>query len=526
MLFKKTLKVASATALWMVALLGVNSAMAQDLEDSTYSAETLDGAGPTYAIQIPDAAELDAEVPVDGRAAYFIGEATAEEQLFIRVAANGVLRFAGPPAVAIVTKTGSDDPEAQQALGDAVRDPIAGAQNAGWRYAIGPVTLDANERVVGIRVTITGAGGVAPDGDADASVTGIGDGGVTIAVYNEQADAHFGEGTPLVSGSSDLLRIARSVKAASASGAVTPVTQTASAISRFTSISRYEAAPGPYEVSVGGFLISVNGTHLDADTGAALGGPEASPTTEMARWTRVGLRTGAAAHGSTRFYGDGGWAFASGFRFSDMENCALGEGPDGSDPGPVEGDGPGIASSPVSEEDATDDVIGAIKEAAWYLCVTISNENEEEIPAGNYLMDVSLSPPLGSTRSFPPQGRAGVLVGRILHDGTTVRIPFVTSYEGYTQRIVIVNRNKVDVGYAITFHVEGDGELTGDNPHEGMAMADQATVLKVADLVTLTDPTRAAATLTVAARSGTIDVATTMVNKMDQSTDTVVLMAE
>ena len=52
----------------------------------------------------------------------------------------------------------------------------------------------------------------------------------------------------------------------------------------------------------------------------------------------------------------------------------------------------------------------------------------------------------------------------------TVQIPFVTSYEGYTQRIVIVNRNKVDVAYALTFRAEGDGMRSmGDNPHEGMA---------------------------------------------------------
>ena len=33
----------------------------------------------------------------------------------------------------------------------------------------------------------------------------------------------------------------------------------------------------------------------------------------------------------------------------------------------------------------------------------------------------------------------------IKHDGTTVNIPFLTSYDGYVQRLVIVNRNKNDV---------------------------------------------------------------------------------
>jgi hypothetical protein len=376
---------------------------------------------------------------------------------------------------------------------------------------------------VAVRVTIEDAGGDADDPNTDVEVTGMGNAGVTVAVYDEQVDAHFGEGTPYDSSTAELFSVARSVRVASASGPA-PVTNYASAISRFTAIRYHEALTRPYEVNLGGFNITVKSAHLDASTAVAVGGAAA---TEPDRWTAVGLRRSAtAANGTTRFQGPGGWDFADGFRFSDNLNCALGDGPDGSDPGPVEGNGAGIMSSPLSEEDATDDVIGGIKEDPWYLCATISNDNDEEIPAGFYLMDANLTQPLGSTRSFPPQGAAGIAVGRIKHDGTTVRIPFVTSYEGYTQRIVLVNRNKVDVGYAITFHVEGDGELMGDNPHEGVAMADQATVLKVADLVTLTDPTRAAATLTVAAQPSTIDVATTMVNKMDQSTDTVVLMAE
>ena len=145
---------------------------------------------------------------------------------------------------------------------------------------------------------------------------------------------------------------------------------------------------------------------------------------------------------------------------------------------------------------------------------------------GSYMVDVNLTRGANDVeRPFPAKSKSGIVAGNITHDGTTVRIPYVTSYEGYTQRIVIVNRNKVDVSYSISFLAEGDGEIMGDNPHEGMLPGRQATVLKVDELVTLTDPTRASATLTVAARKGSIDVATTMVNKMDQSTDTVVLIS-
>ena len=189
-------------------------------------------------------------------------------------------------------------------------------------------------------------------------------------------------------------------------------------------------------------------------------------------------------------------------------------------------------SSPLSEEDPTDDVIGGIADDPWYLCVAISNENDETIPVGTYAVDINLAPARGDLRPFPAAASTGNVVGSIRHDGVTVQIPYLTSYDGYTQRIVIVNRNKVDVSYALTFHAEGDGEIDTmstddvtcmDKVCEGMAMGGGATVFKIADVATFTGPTRASATLTVASDQRWIDVATTQVNKMDQSTDTVVL---
>ena len=333
------------------------------------------------------------------------------------------------------------------------------------------------------------------------------------------------------SGGSDLLAVARSVKAMAASAA--PSVNTASAISRFNAIKGREAATAPYEIAVGGVNIMVKPTHLSALGGGTLAFLAADDDTLADENTAfspglITLWTLTGVNGGTRFSGAGGWGFASGFRLAANPatgaGACSGSGPDGSAAGAVEGNGAGIVSSPLSEEDATVDVMGGIAANPWYLCVTIDNENEEEISAGNYFVDVNLTRARTDIeRAFPPVGAAGIHVGVIRHDGTTVQIPFVTSYDGYTQRIVIVNRNKVDVSYALTFRAEGDGMIDGDNPHEGMAAGGQATVLKVADLVTLTGPTRASATLTVAATSGSIDVATTMVNKMDQSTDTVVL---
>ena len=58
---------------------------------------------------------------------------------------------------------------------------------------------------------------------------------------------------------------------------------------------------------------------------------------------------------------------------------------------------------------------------------------------------------------------------------------------------------------------------------EGMAKGGMATVIKVADEVTFTNPTRGSGMLDIVSTPAMVDVATTMVNSMDQSTDTVVL---
>ncbi len=520
MLFKKTLKVALATALWMVPLLGANSAMAQAVSTlPMYSAETLRNTGtaarPKYGINNSPTTDVDpmrAVVALAPRARYRLVNAGAgEDQVFIRVAATGVLRFERAPVVVIGHRapgTTTTDYTTNTALGTSA--PSADGMGA-YIYTVAAAQTNPFD----VRVEIG-----ATSGDDDAAVSGPGNGGVMVSVYRGAEDANFGEGATDSSASKELLSVRHSVVVKTASAS--PELHTATATSRFTKLDGFTTRTSPYEVNFGGFDIQVTDSHRTPNGQTIAEVAEATATSTP--WAQTGV------NGGTRFYGDGGWAFASGFRLAGtptggtVASCA-GSGPDGSDPGPQDGDGAGIMSSPLSEEDPTDDVMGGIKEDPWVLCVTISNENEETIPEGVYNLDVNLSltTAQAAVQDFPPNSKAGLTIAVIGHDGTTVQIPFVTSYDGYTQRIVIVNRNKVDVSYALEFRAEGDGMIDGSNPHEGMLMAGQATVLKVADLVTLSSPTRASATLTVAAKSATIDVATTMVNKMDQSTDTVVL---
>ncbi|MYD94534.1 MAG: hypothetical protein F4Y02_12765 [Chloroflexi bacterium] len=534
MLFKNALKVASATSLWMVALLGANSAMAQTMLP-TYSAETLTNGGPTYNIELPATAP-SASVPVNEDAQFALQNPDGH---WIRVSATGVLRLptavANAPTVTIghrPTATPTATPTYTPSGG--LTDAEATTSGSAFIYPVGTARQGtATDSIVAIRATLQAVGDAAA---ADASVTGKGPGGFTVSVHRSKEDANFGRNA-LVSGGRNAIMVMTSVTAEGKS--IASVDNVASAISRFTSIKGMENSPRPYQINLGGFEITVNGDHLRASDGLSLtdymdGSDNTAGNTDDpadgALWTQTGV------NGTTRFYGDGGWGFAQGFRFAgepaaNTSACSS-PGPNSTATGAVEGNGAGIVSSPLSEEDPTDDVIGGIAPAPWYLCVSISNENEETISAGTYSVDINLAPARGDIRPFPAEAVAGNVVGGIRHDGVTVQIPYLTSYEGYTQRIVIVNRNKVNVSYALTFHAEDDGEIDTmstddvtcmDHVCEGMAMGGGATVFKVADIATFTGPTRASATLTVASDERWIDVATTMINKMDQSTDTVVL---
>ena len=509
MLFKKTLKVASATALWMVALLGATSAMAQ-----AYSAEALTGAEDdvSFAVNTATADGFRTTFDLGARLAYQMRTDTVH----VRVAAEGVLAFAsgnGPSLGywALDTEDAADAmiDEEMDALAD-ISDGAMSADGDAWVFTTTAIT---NARSVRLAVTIP----TRPN-DPDAMVKGIGSGGVSLAVYGtaDREGAEFGDDTAIAGPmSEDVLAVARSVSVAPLSSDLI-----ASAASRFTAIKGMEDAQAPYEASLGGFHISINATHLGPD-GMVLG--------DDADYTAVGLV------GSTKFSSDAGFAFASGFRFAGVPDAnggaCSGVSPDTAmtAAGAVEGNGPGITTSPLSEveegEDAPDanEVIGAIKEGPWYLCVSIDNENEVEIAVGDYSLDVTLGTGAMDTRPFPAVGDGPFTVGRITHDGTTVQIPYLTTYEGYNQRIVIVNRSKEDVAYSMTFSTEADVTATPGMAAEGMANGGATTVLRAVDVVTIEGGNRASAQVVLLADPAKLDMATQVVNKMGGGTDTVVL---
>ena len=153
---------------------------------------------------------------------------------------------------------------------------------------------------------------------------------------------------------------------------------------------------------------------------------------------------------------------------------------------------------------------------AMHLCLMV--DGETSIPEGAYSVETMYAP-ASSSHAFAAPGATHPF-GTISRDGTTVHIPFLTTYEGYNQRLLLRNRGGREVTYTITFVTE-DGTVATPSEIEGTIPMMSVEMMRVRDLVTLSgDSNRAAATVISNAAGGTLGVATTLVNKEDRSTDT------
>ena len=371
-------------------------------------------------------------------------------------------------------------------------------------YVVGPDTVDPSDSTDVVSVNLTGV----------ARVSGIGDGTMRVRVYDDIRDAVGATGDTLLDKSGTLVTVARSIK-------VMPIPKTT--IATVTSgFRQFSGAAGVDHLNrLGGLSLSI-ACHR-GPTGAPLVG-DADPTNDqdddaacdtnrtddatkkvVPKFASVNV---AAAASGVKVSGDSGFAFAKATTFSMMADCSGGSAATF----PKLADGKNNLAGPAST---------AVAVGATYLCVTVAPANATRIEPGTYSADVTLGA-TNANQPFAPMGMTDMTVATIKHDGTSVNIPFLTSYDGYVQRLVIVNRNKDDVSYKLAFHTEGSG--TADPMMiEGMAKGGMATTLKVADEVTFSNPTRGSGTLDIVSSPAMVDVATTMVNTMDQSTDTVVL---
>lgn len=114
-------------------------------------------------------------------------------------------------------------------------------------------------------------------------------------------------------------------------------------------------------------------------------------------------------------------------------------------------------------------------------------------------------------------------VGSIAHNGTTIQVPYVTTFADYKQRLVLVNRSTADSAYAVTFTTETGVTATPGVAATGTLKAGTTTILPMSDVVSIVGATRTAATVVIAAPTLKIDAATTIVNTNGGGTDTVKL---
>ena len=163
--------------------------------------------------------------------------------------------------------------------------------------------------------------------------------------------------------------------------------------------------------------------------------------------------------------------------------------------------------------------------AMQYLCISVDAEGDDAfaIPETDpYIVTTKYGAPADiADAAFPASGGEHAL-GSITRDGTTVHIPFLTTWADYNQRIVISNRGANPAPYWITFRPE-EGVTATPNDMYAMGTLDgnSTIVLRAMDVVTLEGRTRTAATFVAEAQSSQIDVATVIVNLVTGSTDTV-----
>ena len=168
-----------------------------------------------------------------------------------------------------------------------------------------------------------------------------------------------------------------------------------------------------------------------------------------------------------------------------------------------------------------DDVASFMK----YLCIMVQGDDTDDMAAPR-IPDTDAYTVMGSYKALAQaaNGPMGLerMLGEIDRDGTTAHIPYMTTYEGYNQRIVMSNRSGSDARYEITFRPEAGVMAAATGMATGMLMANSTMVMKSTDLVELSGGARTAATVIVEANSDHIDVTSVTVNKETRGTDTVV----
>ena len=155
--------------------------------------------------------------------------------------------------------------------------------------------------------------------------------------------------------------------------------------------------------------------------------------------------------------------------------------------------------------------------AATSLCIMVDPDDEDgmRIPETGAYTVMGDYAKANDDAAFGPESMERML-GRIMRNGTTVRLPYLTTNAKFNQRLYIVNRGPA-TAYEMDFQM-GDtaGEMASGTLEAGR------TVMSVSDLVTIGEGGSTSGSLIVEAQPTMIDVATVQVNRELGTTDTVV----
>ena len=173
--------------------------------------------------------------------------------------------------------------------------------------------------------------------------------------------------------------------------------------------------------------------------------------------------------------------------------------------------------------------LGSLDAGTYHLCVQVDTagpgSNVTQIPAGTY--DAAITEGTGALAKTIASGT----IGRIIRNGATVKLTYLTVSTEYNQRLIIVNEGANEARYEIDSFHTGEGTTTTRLPGaSGLVPANGQIVVPVRDIVHLDSASgrtidHASATLKMNADLDDVQVATTQVNLEDGSTDTVVYAA-
>ena len=182
--------------------------------------------------------------------------------------------------------------------------------------------------------------------------------------------------------------------------------------------------------------------------------------------------------------------------------------------------------------DAFDDYTGAGESrmpSPGYLCLKVDGETAIPVTEA-YTASITYTSALGANAAFLPPSSGTLTLGNINRDGSTVRIPYLTTNQKYNQRVVVVNHSSSPVEYSTTFNTADGTTATKRGAADGMLPAGRS-VLNVRDMVTFDvegndNGGHGSAVMAVVAASSMIEVATVITTRSDGSTDTVVLTVQ